>query len=86
MLARHSPIDLPHGHADGSRGNSVGHDDQFARTLFLAGRHIEMSTDAANERPYAHAAVVMRPAIRNVEFSQFFELAIELVRFDHIAS
>ncbi len=28
----------------------------------------------------------MRPAISNVEFSQFFELAIVLVRFDHVAS
>jgi len=33
-----------------------------------------------------HAAVIMRPAISNVEFSQFFELAIVLVRLDYIAS
>ena len=47
--------------------------------------HIEMSRHQITGSN-GHAAVVMRPAIRNVEFSQFFELAIVLVRFDHIAS
>ena len=47
--------------------------------------HIEMSRHQITGNN-GHAAVIMRPAISNVEFSQFFELAIVLVRFDHVAS
>ena len=47
--------------------------------------HIEMSRYQITGNN-GHAAVIMRPAISNVEFSQFFELAIVLVRLDYIAS
>ena len=47
--------------------------------------HIEMSRDQITGNN-GYAAVIMRPAISNVEFSQFFEIARVLVRFNHVAS
>ena len=50
----------------------------------LGCRHVEMSR-AERSRCNDHAAMIMRPAISNVEFSQFFELAIVLVRLGNVA-
>jgi hypothetical protein len=46
--------------------------------------HIEMSRHQITGNN-GYAAVIMRPAINNVELSQFFEIARVLVRLDHVA-
>jgi len=57
----------------------------FRRRPLLGCSHIEMSRHqiTGSNGP---AAVIMRPAISNVEFSQLFEFARVLVRLDQIAS
>jgi hypothetical protein len=45
-----------------------------------------MSGDTKSLETTDHAAAIMCPAISNVKFLQFFEIARAFVRFDHVAS
>src|SRR5207249_6635576 len=57
-----------HRDSEGSGGNAVSDDHKLARTVLLGHRHIEMSRHEI-ARCNAHAAVVMRPAIKHVSSS-----------------
>jgi hypothetical protein len=53
-------------------------------TAFLGCSHIEMGRHQSSGNN-GDVAVIMRPAISDVEFSRLSELALVLVRFNHVA-